>query len=266
MYRLHLVERVRLPPAVAADLDGRVAISPTGYVRCTEYAYVLDLVGAQILAIEDTDGEVVGRVRWRTDRALAIESSPRLAHTLGINQVSVDLAATSRTTLGTELVAWWGEQGCQDRLQGLVNPDRIDVWEQDHRRVLFALEYDRGTETLARARPQAGGLPAPSDPGSLDMYHANAIDIATLKREQDRVGADITTAWDKLADLDANHAVWQEILTLTAALPAGCADAYRKADNHIRRLFNQAVFDKIDIKDGRARARPTESHSTGSSA
>lgn len=89
LHRLHLVERFRLPPAVAADLDGRAAISPTGYVRITEYAYVLDLVGAQVLAVEDTTGEVdLGRVRWRTDQALAIEGSPRLAHTLGSTRCS----------------------------------------------------------------------------------------------------------------------------------------------------------------------------------
>ena len=151
LHRLHLVERFRLPPAVAAELDGRAAISPTGYVRITEYAYVLDLVGAQILAVEDTAGEVdVGRVRWRTEQALAIAASPRLAHTLGSNQVFVDLVATTRTTPGTGLVAWWGEQDCHDRFQGLVYPDGIGVWEQDGRRVRFGLEHDRGTETLAR--------------------------------------------------------------------------------------------------------------------
>ncbi len=93
-------------------------------------------------------------MRWRTGQALAIEGSPRLAHTLGVNQVFVDLLATTRTTPGTGLVAWWGEQFCRDRFQGLVNPDGIGVWEQDGRRVLFALEYDRGSETLARLAPK----------------------------------------------------------------------------------------------------------------
>jgi site-specific DNA recombinase len=38
----------------------------------------------------------------------------------------------------------------------------------------------------------------------LDAYYRGAIDVPTLKVEQARIGADLATAQDRLADLDAN--------------------------------------------------------------
>ncbi len=50
----------------------------------------------------------------------------------------------------------------------------------------------------------------------LDAYYGGAIDVPTFKGEQARVGADLATAKDWLADLDANLSEWQEILELAA--------------------------------------------------
>lgn len=86
LHRLHLVDRFRLPARVAAELHpdvGRPAITSAGYLPSTEYGYVLDVVGAQVLTADHTDlsGEP-RRVRWRTDQALAIATTPHLGHTL----------------------------------------------------------------------------------------------------------------------------------------------------------------------------------------
>lgn len=81
-----------------------------------------------------------------------------------------------------------------------------------------------------------------------------------------RIGSEITLSKDKLADLEATHAEWQEILTLAATLAARCDDAYRKADDPTRRLFNQAVFDKVETKDGHVTNTVYRERSTDSSA
>ncbi|MHB8453022.1 MAG: hypothetical protein ACYDAQ_21600, partial [Mycobacteriales bacterium] len=99
------------------------------------------------------------------------------------------------------------------------------------------------TRRLARAETQRRKL--------LDAYYTGAIDVATLKVEQDRIGRDLAAAKDSLADLDANLTEWQEILTLAARFATRCAEAYRKADDKTRRLFNTAVFESIAVKAGR---------------
>ena len=85
----------------------------------------------------------------------------------------------------------------------------------------------------------------------LDAYYAGAIDVTTLKAEQARIGADIQAAKDRLADLDANLGEWQEILELAATFATRCADAYAKASDRTRKQFNAAVFERLDVKDGR---------------
>ncbi len=85
----------------------------------------------------------------------------------------------------------------------------------------------------------------------LDAYNAGAIDVATLKTEQARIGADLTAVKDRLGDLDANLTEWQEILELAADLATRCGDAYRKASDRTRKQFNAAVFERLDVKDGR---------------
>jgi DNA invertase Pin-like site-specific DNA recombinase len=130
-----------------------------------------------------------------------------------------------------QLPAAWLQRLREEMQAEVIDRERRDVGQREF------LSRQR-----ARAETQRRKL--------LDAYYDNAIDVATLKREQDRIGADITTAKDKLADLDANHAEWQEILSLAATLATRCGNAYRKADDQTRRLFNQAVFDKIQIKNG----------------
>ena len=73
LYELRLVERFR----------------PFRSGREGEYHYVLDQLGAYIVAAmrsDDFDAEV--KVRWRTDQALAIAQSQRLAPTVGANDSS----------------------------------------------------------------------------------------------------------------------------------------------------------------------------------
>ncbi|MGH9070600.1 MAG: replication-relaxation family protein [Acidimicrobiales bacterium] len=140
LYQLRLVERFRPPHA------GREA----------EYHYVLDRLGAFVVAVmelPDLDREV--KVRWRTDQALSIATSQRLAHTVGTNDLFVRLIAAGRQNPDAELVTWWGERYCKANLGEVVRPDGVGLWQEGEATVTFCLEYDWGTEHLARISAKA---------------------------------------------------------------------------------------------------------------
>ena len=99
------------------------------------------------------------------------------------------------------------------------------------------------TRRVAKAEAQRRKL--------LDAYYVGAIDVTTLKSEQARIGADIQAAKDRLGDLDANLGEWQEILELATIFATRCGDAYAKASDRTRKQFNAAVFERLDVKDGR---------------
>ena len=75
--------------------------------------------------------------------------------------------------------------------------------------------------------------------------------MSTLKTEQARIGSAIDAAKDRLADLNANLTEQQEILALAASLATRCGDAYGKANDRTRKLFNAAVFERLEVKGGR---------------
>lgn len=111
--------------------------------------WVLDALGAAVLAGER--GEDAGRAgrRWRGEYTLAYSSSQRLAHVLGINDVYVSLAARARHNDARHL-DWLTERECAAWTDGIVRPDGWGVWQEDRQSVEFFLEYDRGTEALGR--------------------------------------------------------------------------------------------------------------------
>ena len=104
----------------------------------------------------DLDREV--KLRWRTDQALAIATSQRLAHTVGANEVFARLVGAARSGPGAELVTWWGERYSQAVLGEVVRPDGVGVWREGEATVTFCLEYDRGTESARPPGRQGGRL------------------------------------------------------------------------------------------------------------
>ena len=140
LYELRLVERFR------PLRDGRDA----------EYHYVLDALGAYVVAaMANPDPDAVLKVRWRTDQALSIATSQRLAHTVGANDVLVRLVTAARQDPDVRIVTWWGERYCKAILGEVVRPDGLGVWQEDGASVTFCLEYDRGSEPLGRLAAKA---------------------------------------------------------------------------------------------------------------
>ncbi len=126
-----------------------------------------------------------------------------------------------------ELPASWAERLREEMAAEVVERQRVD-----------AAQRELLTRRLAKAEAKRRKL--------LDAYYAGAIDVPTLKIEQARIGADIGSAKDRLAELDANLGEWQEILELAATFATRCADAYRKASDRTRKQFNAAVFERLD--------------------
>ena len=121
------------------------------------YHYVLDTLGAYVVAaMANHDPNRVLTMRWRTDWALSIATSQRLAHTVGANDLFVRLVAAARGRPDAELSTWWGERYCKDRLGEVVRPDGLGVWREGEATVAFCLEYDRGSEQLSRLEKKAG--------------------------------------------------------------------------------------------------------------
>ena len=130
--------------------------------------WVLDEAGAAVLAAED--GITAAELGYRRDRALAIALSAELAHTTGANGFFTVLAAAARASGGhATLDCWWSERRCAGVWGDLARPDGYGRWTQHSPGTApastdFFLEYDNGTENLARLIAEAGRRPEPGRP------------------------------------------------------------------------------------------------------
>jgi site-specific DNA recombinase len=120
---------------------------------------------------------------------------------------------------------------------------QAEITARQHRN---ANEREFLTRKLAKADTERRKL--------LDAYYANAIDVTTLKGEQARIATDVRSAEERLAAVDAHLAEWQEILETAMRFATNCAKAYARASAPTRRRFNQAVFSRIDVRDGKIAA------------
>lgn len=109
--------------------------------------WVLGVLGARYVALAHGQRPPTAHaVRERQD---TVAASTHLAHTLGVNQVLVDLLARTRTHPGTRVARWWPSARIAAALGRRLRPDAHGIWCQDQQQVAFFLEYDTGTETLA---------------------------------------------------------------------------------------------------------------------
>lgn len=85
----------------------------------------------------------------------------------------------------------------------------------------------------------------------LDAYYAGAIDVAMLRSEQERIGGELRTTEQRLASVDTTLQQWREVLETAMRFASDCGQAYRRASHKTRRLFNAAVFDRLEVRDRR---------------
>jgi site-specific DNA recombinase len=84
----------------------------------------------------------------------------------------------------------------------------------------------------------------------LAAYYADAIDLPLLRQEQTRIRQRTTTLDSRRRSLTANLDDWRAILETAGRFATNCGAAYRHADPPIRKLFNSAVIDRIELRDG----------------
>jgi hypothetical protein len=127
--------------------------------------YVLAPAGAAVLAAED--GLDVKELGYRHDRAFGVAHSLRLAHTVGVAEWFTALIASARATLDntdadehSTLGAWWSEARCARHFGDLIKPDAYGRWASAGREIEFFLEYDFGTEVLAKLAGKLAGYAA----------------------------------------------------------------------------------------------------------
>lgn len=132
--------------------------------------YLLAPTGADVLAA--TTNTTVAALGYRPERLARLAVSLQLGHDVGANGVFTALAAHARTTPRTQLRTWWSARRCLTTWDGLIRPDGYGRWKAPTPatqpttsttlaevpvEVDFFLEYDTGTENLARLTRKLDG-------------------------------------------------------------------------------------------------------------
>ena len=145
--------RMRLAELHALDLLDR--FRPQAWGNPAPYHWTLGPLGAALVAAEA--GLEPSALAWRRTLAHELAHSQRLAHLVGINGFFCALLRSARTRPGCWLEEWWSERRCAREWGEVVRPDGYGVWTEAGTSLPFLLEYDNGTETLARLAGKLGG-------------------------------------------------------------------------------------------------------------
>jgi site-specific DNA recombinase len=116
---------------------------------------------------------------------------------------------------------------------------RVEVAERERHRA-------EATEFLGRRLRQLAG----EREKLLRAYYADAIDVATLKREQARINAEVAEAESQLAADGEKLTRAKQTIDLALELAENCAAGYRKARPDVRKMWNRALFGAIRVRDG----------------
>jgi DNA-binding CsgD family transcriptional regulator len=79
----------------------------------------------------------------------------------------------------------------------------------------------------------------------MEAHYAGAIPVDLLAREQERIGRSLQQIGAKLAATNAHFDTVERNLQAALDLTENCGAAYKAAPDHIKKLFNQALFEKI---------------------
>lgn len=85
----------------------------------------------------------------------------------------------------------------------------------------------------------------------LEAYYAEAISLELLRVEQQRLDRETRVVEDRLAALEATLEQWRPVLATAHRFAADCGTTYRRADGPTRKVLNQAVLQRIELRDGR---------------
>ncbi|MEO6703666.1 MAG: replication-relaxation family protein [Jatrophihabitantaceae bacterium] len=191
--------------------------------------YVLDLAGAHILAA--TWGVTAADLGYRHDRALQITHSLHLAHTVAATGIYTALVATARhcrpLTVDSggdssqRVTAWWSESRCARYFGTHVRPDGYGRWREagsfGSDEVEFFLEYDFGTEALARVARKLTDYYGLAE--ATGLITPVLFWFPTAEREA-HARTELTTALHALPAAEGHvGAAWVPVATTSSSLP-----------------------------------------------
>ncbi|MFE7276824.1 replication-relaxation family protein [Streptomyces sp. NPDC057623] len=142
--------------------------------------YTLGPAGAAVLAAHT--GCDLADLGWRPSHTGRIAYSPSLGHDLGVNELLTHLAAHGRTTPETGLSLWLSERSCARRWGDIVRPDAYAHYRNGDHLLPFFLEYDTGSQPLARVEAKLTGYAAFAT--AADARPALLIHTRTASRDQ----------------------------------------------------------------------------------
>ncbi len=130
----------------------------------------------------------------------------------------------------------------------------ITIGEDDYRHL--AAEVDSAFDERSAGRDQEfadltanrAGLEAESDK-LLSAHFADAIDLPTLKRHQDRIRTGLADIDRKLATEHDYHEGSRKQLSTALSLLIDCATLYARTDDQGKRLANQTFTNGIDLSE-----------------
>ncbi len=129
---------------------------------------------------------------------------------------------------------------------------QITPAQQDALSGMLHHEFDRlmaaETEELARLTNNRDRLEGEQD-RLMQAHYADAIPLAVLKREQDRILAELDQVTRRIGAHFGDYADARAHLDDALGLLGDCADIYRRCDDTNRRLCNQAFFTKVFIDE-----------------
>lgn len=129
---------------------------------------------------------------------------------------------------------------------------QITPAQQDALSGMLHHEFDRlmaaETEELERLTNNRDRLEGEQD-RLMQAHYADAIPLSVLKREQDRILAELDQVTRRIDAHFGDYAEARAHLDDALGLLGDCADIYRRCDDTNRRLCNQAFFTKVFIDE-----------------
>ncbi len=83
----------------------------------------------------------------------------------------------------------------------------------------------------------------------MEAYYAGAVPLDVLKAEQQRIASEVASSETRLKKITVNLDQHTVVLEKAINIAKGCGVGYLQAKPKNRRLFNQAFFEKIYVKD-----------------
>jgi hypothetical protein len=221
--------RARMRLAELYSLDVLDRFRPQAWGKPSPFHWTLGPLGAALVAADA--GFELDAPAWRRSLVHDLAASQRLAHLVGANSFFTALLRSARRRPGCALEAWWSERRCAREWGAVVRPDGYGVWREGEVRLPFLLEYDNGTETLARLAAKLDGYrdlaKAAGHPNWVLFSFPSPRRELGASRALAGHGVPVATA-SRSTDSSPDHAVWSPLvahveprlrLSALAALP-----------------------------------------------